>query len=437
MRQTCANLAYTSKEARAQSGSYSVADVSIGGWFLTLPSWLYQALMPMRTSQPTPPARLAAQAHSTDDVLPANLTFAFGYLSDPDALEGLWRDLEGRADGSFYLSWHWIGPWLSHIGRRPIVFRADVDGQIVALALLCSHTEVRHRFLRSRMLCLHETGDPACDVLTIEFNGILHDRRYGPALVERCLKEIAKSTPQGVPWDELLIGGVTDDFVPLAGRTGLALHIRDCRPSAAVPLDAIRASGRGHLAQLSANTRYQVRRAMKLYQQRGPLTIAAARDAGEARDFMAGLAELHQATWRARGKPGAFGADFFPKVHETMIAQSLASGAVEVLRVAAGQHGIGYLYNFIHRGWIGAYLSGFAYEDDPKLKPGLVCHCMAIDRHLAAGHHTYDFMAGDNRYKTSLGHRGPDMYWLSLRRPRLKLQLEDMLRAVKHRLRGA
>ena len=82
-----------------------------------------------------------------------------------------------------------------------------------------------------------------------------------------------------------------------------------------------------------------------------------------------------------------------------------------------GRQAIGYLYNFLHRGAVLPYQSGFAYEDDPKLKPGLVSHCLCVEAHARAGSGVYDFMAGHAQHKASLGERGPDMLYLLLKRP--------------------
>ena len=78
-----------------------------------------------------------------------------------------------------------------------------------------------------------------------------------------------------------------------------------------------------------------------------------------------------------------------------------------------------------------AYQSGLAYEADARLKPGLVAHCLAIDIHLAEGAKIYDFMAGEARYKASLGEPGPEMYHLLLQRPTWALCLEFGLRNLK------
>ena len=54
-----------------------------------------------------------------------------------------------------------------------------------------------------------------------------------------------------------------------------------------------------------------------------------------------------------------------------------------MLRITAGGRIIGYLYNFVHAGHVYNYQSGFAYEDDPVVKPGFVSHYLAIEHYLA------------------------------------------------------
>ncbi|MBV8573907.1 MAG: GNAT family N-acetyltransferase, partial [Acetobacteraceae bacterium] len=70
----------------------------------------------------------------------------------------------------------------------------------------------------------------------------------------------------------------------------------------------------------------------------------------------------------------------------------------------------------------------------PKLKPGLVSHYLCIEHHLQRGGHTYDFMAGDARYKASLGEPGPEMLHLIVQRPTITLRTELALRRTKHKL---
>ena len=86
---------------------------------------------------------------------------------------------------------------------------------------------------------------------------------------------------------------------------------------------------------------------------------------------------------------------------------------------------MGYLYNFRFRDRIYAYQSGFAYEEDPRLKPGLICHALAIER--AAADSTvriYDFLAGDSRFKRSFanGVEPLDSWVVAAQHPLIRLE---------------
>jgi CelD/BcsL family acetyltransferase involved in cellulose biosynthesis len=106
-------------------------------------------------------------------------------------------------------------------------------------------------------------------------------------------------------------------------------------------------------------------------------------------------------------------------------------GTIELLRVTAGADVIGYIFNLVYRGHVYAYQTGIRYEDDGRLKPGLVSHSLCIQRHLDEGRAVYDFMAGAARYKASLGEPGPDMVYLLVQRATWPLRLENALHRLK------
>lgn len=351
-----------------------------------------------------------------------------------------WGSLETSAAASFFLQWHWIGAMLAESKIAPFVLTARDGGRLIGLGLLKSALRRRHGGLvRSRTLFLNETGDPACDNVFIEYNGFLVDRAYGAALEQRMMAFLAGSDPASIglaEWDELRLDGVSQVYHALAVASGLAVHISATGATARVDLQAISDSGRSYLDGLSANTRQQVRRAARGFGESGALAIDVAGSVKEAHAFLDALAALHQSYWTKRGRPGAFAEPFMARMHRRVIATALPRGEVELLHVRAGARTIGYLYNLIHDGWVGAYCSGFAYPDDPKLKPGYVAYMLCIERHLASGSRVFDFLAGDDRYKTSLGKSGETLFHLDLQRPRLMLKLEARLRNLRRRMRG-
>jgi CelD/BcsL family acetyltransferase involved in cellulose biosynthesis len=143
---------------------------------------------------------------------------------------------------------------------------------------------------------------------------------------------------------------------------------------------------------------------------------------------------LHQAYWKRRGEPGAFANPVFEGFHRAFIASRFPAGEIEMLRIAVDGAPIGYLYNIVYRKHVYSYQSGFAYEQDGAMKPGLVSHYLAIERSLSEGAEIYDFMAGGGQHKRSLGTACRDMVWLRAARPRLKFRAEAVLRTLKQRL---
>ena len=356
-----------------------------------------------------------------------DLSIAIEPASGAGDLATLWRDLEERADASFFLSWRWIGPWLALSGASPLLLTARLGRSVVGLALLHPARLRRHLVVQPRALMLHQTGDPALDCIAIEYNGILADRRFADTICAACIAHLERDAR----WDELHFSGVTASFAARAPHGDSTPWTRARAPSWRVDLDAVRRGGRPYLATLGANTRYQIRRAIRLYERRGRLAAVPATSAAEAAQFLEGLKQLHQRSWHARHNPGSFSYPFFERFHRALAADGVPAGYVELVRVAAGNDVIGYVYNFLHRGHVYNYQTGFAYEDDAKLKPGLVSHQLCIERHLAAGARIYDFLAGDQRYKQNLGTAGPEIVDLVLQRASPILAAERALRSLK------
>jgi CelD/BcsL family acetyltransferase involved in cellulose biosynthesis len=355
-------------------------------------------------------------------------------IDDPSALARTWRDLERRGRPSFFQSWAWIGCWLAHLPGEvePRVLSVSAGGQVVGLAVLVARRTLRHGVVRAKGLYLNETGDPRIDPIGLEYNGILAEAGRAEAIHHGAVAWLASQVPD---WDELHLGGLTAEAARVlrqaAAAAGLDRVVRAEQRSDYVDLAKLRAGSSDLLAALSNNTRYQIRRALRLYEAQGPLLLRAATSAPEALEIFGELKLLHQRTWTARGRPGAFASRFFEDFHRDLVTTRFSAGNIQVLRVSVADQPIGCLYNLVHDGRVHAYQSGFSYDPDPHLKPGLVCHYLAVQHNLAGGAGIYDFMAGDAQHKRSLGTDTATMLWLALQRRRVRFRLERRLRSLK------
>ncbi len=358
-------------------------------------------------------------------------------IKDLPELAATWQGLEARSEPSFFQSWCWIGTWLSSLPPRftPRALQITLDDRLVGLGVLLSHAGQRHCIMPVGRLLLNETGDSYYDKLTLEYGGLLCAAGERCAVTEAALRWLTGHDPQ---WSEFCLSGLLpetlSDVTTAADAVGLMPWIPELKPCDYVDLDQVRGAKGDYLSQLSRNTRQQLRRALRLYEADGPITLTAAESEEEALTFLEQLAELHQSYWIARGESGSFSNAYFTGFHRALIKAGFGEGKIQLLRADAGERTIGYLYNFLHKGYVYGYQSGFRYDEDPKRKPGLVTHYLAIERNLQQGARIYDFMAGHGQHKRSLSNASREMTWLVLQRNILKNRLEQGLRRFKQGL---
>lgn len=354
-----------------------------------------------------------------------------GLLQNPGDLERQWRDLEMRCKPSFFQTWRWIGCWLRHNEVRPLVLEARQSDRVVALGLF-SESRIRKRGrVPARCLYLHEAGDKRRDCLTIEYNGILADQTVSPDVIQACIDFLMGDNVQVPPWEELYFSGVDSVYASFFANYSNINLMETMNRCFAVDFDEIRRKRQTYLESLSRNTRHQVRRAERLYERDGDIRLTPARDMEKALQFFNEMKPLHVRYWASKGSESAFNNAIFMAFHEALIRESTATGGTEILRITAGCHVIGYLYNFKYAGRVYFYMSAFNYQTDAKLKPGLLSHALAAQYYMDQQMATYDFMAGDARYKASLSNVRCEMHWLVVQRKRWKFAMEERLREVK------
>lgn len=352
-------------------------------------------------------------------------------------LESCWLDLESRADGSFFTSWAWIGSWLATFGacgQMPNVHLliARTGDTVVGLAVIGERRT--GGFLRPGITgALNQSGEPEDDALFIEYNDFLLDRRFASHSRAAMLDFIASKRKS---WRNFHLSGATLALRRAVAEAGLHHRVMRDRVCPWIDLSKVPPGLSGYLAVLSRNTRQQIQQSLRLYEAEGRVQLAPARTAAEAAVMLDEMRELHRKSWRDRqGHEGAFGSPRFMRFAQNLAAKGNDQGPVQLVRVSSGPNPIGYLLNFVHRGQVYAYQSGFSYRDDNRFRPGLVTHALAAVHAREQGCRGYHFMAGEGRYKASLANTEEQLFWMTLRHDDLISRAEDAARALKHRLR--
>lgn len=332
---------------------------------------------------------------------PSQVKVSLEKLQDTVHLQGEWCDLYGRSDqSSVFLTWDWLSSWIEQYS--PFldlhVLRCYVEHQLVGLAVVSRERVRRRKLFRRTLLVVNSSTYSDCDV-TIEHNGLLVETGLDAEVYATLFRWVQT---QAVGVDELYF----PNAIPAVSREIYSpwLVVED-REYFVANLRHLVASSAEYLQSLSANTRSQLRAAMRKYEKDfGELTLTEAGTLDEALDYFSHLKVLHQSRWQAKGKPGAFADSRWEAFHRSLIERRFSEKGVQICRVVAGTHIVGYVYSLIHQGSVFMIQSGLNYLANQKFKPGYVCHCRVIEHNKLLGMDRYDFLIGDNQYKRSLSH---------------------------------
>lgn len=359
-------------------------------------------------------------------------------------IERCWTALAGRSPENPFLSDAWLLPWFEQISvhRSPVLVRildarpGSGDG-LMAFGVLHRATIRRRGLFRRTQLYLNEypLGD---NQMVIEYNGLVCRPGCQGVAWQALMRWLANSYAQ---WDECCFSAIEPEQTPAiahaAASLGMVCLIDRCQRAPYGDLREPSWSAVEH-ANLSANRRRQIRRSLALYgQQYGPVTIRVVDALDEFEPFWQAMAACHARLWQARGHRGAFANPVWSEFNRAICRAGLANGTVQLLVITAGETPFGYLYNLVGGRQAFNIQSAFRYEHDNRLRPGFVCHYLAMQLCHAAGLQKYHYLAGGEDYKVSLSAREDWLSWLVVRRSREGFLVEDITVAVARLCKSA
>jgi len=352
-------------------------------------------------------------------------------LTDAAMLSTRWRALEARTSGPFFLTWDWMGPWLSLV-RSPLylchIRRGDED---VALAIIGTQQK-RHGPLKFQTVYLNQSGEPEEDQVFIEYNDFLcaetHRAEVWSCFLEHLTIGRARLPASLKHWVLLRLSGLErDGFERQSGRRLITFDRHDDQ-AYLIDLESARSSPDGYLGTLSANTRRQILRSREILGGDGNLSFQVAATAEQVDDWLSSMTALQCAWFEAKGQTAALSRPFFSQFVRRLIFENLTSGSVELIQCRSDDSPVGYLLNLKSDDHVYSYQSAFVQYDDNKIKPGLMCHAMLAENYAAQGMAFYNLLAGDSQYKKSLSNKSHSLHWTSLAVPSARVSAFIQLR---------
>ena len=342
-------------------------------------------------------------------------------------LEKMWLGIQQQTDPPFFLSWAWISCWVKTYHPAIIVVTASVDSTLVSIGLFTESIEYRHGFISSKQLRLHQTGDLKMDQIWMEYNDFLCLSEFKADAVNASLQALGEIKT----WDEIIISMMQENRARQLYIPKSCISTDLVTPGFSVDLSELATSGKPYIESLSPNTRYQIRKSIRLYEQTyGELVLQHATTTAEALELFHEAGNFHIQRWQ---DSGYLNQDFL-NFHENLIRNGFDQGQIHLIKAKAGNETIAILYFHLINQSVYFYLHGLRYEPNRKLKPGLVAHALATQFYLDEGMKTYDYMGGFSQYKKQLSRPSGNMCTVCIQRPRIRFRVENLARTIKKKL---
>ncbi len=355
------------------------------------------------------------------------LRFSFSDEWNLGETRELWQALEKKAEPNAYLSWSWISAWLTTCAKAPYLLQTYNGSRLVGLGFLSPEYKNIGLGLSVKKLWLHRTGCDRLDQVWIEHNDFLLDTETA----DETRAAIIDFLQYRSGFDELYIGLCSDkgfDHSVLAAfkpRNVLAM------PTYSVELSSYDSKD-DYLKSLSKNTRSQITRTQRrVVEKYGELQLTLASTPAEKQEYLRETATYHRQRWAASEFGSGFDNDAFIEFHQHLLLNDSSNDVSRLYKLHSAEETFGYIYLLTDADSWKFYLSAIRFDDDNRIKIGLLFHTLVIEQAIAEGVDLYDFLAGEARYKKSLSHIDEKQTMYCFYRPSALTKIREILRTIK------
>jgi CelD/BcsL family acetyltransferase involved in cellulose biosynthesis len=203
-------------------------------------------------------------------------------------------------------------------------------------------------------------------------------------------------------WDVLKLTAISSDDLAIArllnhlAGQGNAVHRRGGMNCWRLELPG---SWEEYLSMVSKSRRKQLRRLDRDFFRSGRARIHWVREPDQLEQALNILIGLHQRRWKHLGWPGCFASERFLNFHRQVALRMLAFDALLMSWLELDGEPVAAEYHLAGDGIVYAYQSGIAPES-LEYQPGHLSHLATIRRAIERGDRAFDFLRGDEPYKS-------------------------------------
>lgn len=346
-----------------------------------------------------------------------------------------WVALQGKADSSVFIAWFWVKQWLEQKDlstNNCLCIEVKLGEKTVGLALFGKKTKRIFWGLSFHQYLLHKSGNIKEDQTWIEHNTFLVNKDYEQQVTDEICQQLVKINHI----DDIKIGLSSPSFINSIKLDHFKLRTELSSQGYLVNLAGYTCL-EDYLASLSKNTRASIKRSIKLLNQQCPLQLTIAKGAEEKDQVLKNIAELHRKKWRTTVYGSGFDNPCFYQFHQGIIQGQNSAQNCRLYTLYQNGEALGYVYLLTQGDRWSFYLSALHFNDDNRIKVGLVIHSLIIEQAIEHGINVYDFLAGEAQYKKSLSNAKAyqqNIYCFYRNKPLLVLR--EQLRKYKRMLFG-
>lgn len=294
--------------------------------------------------------------------------------------------------------WRWYGEDKSdqHSRRLYLLSVRDEDGQTIGLA----PWYVEQDRLLGRTIRNIGSGEVCTDYVTL-LSRPCHEYQVAESVAGFLADQLLSSENEHGAWQLLELESVCQ--LDTAAR-----YLVDALQEYGVTVNGYPAVGCWRIelpgtvddydASLGASLRRRIRSAEKNLLRTGRLTLHSAESLDQLDAGFTILRELHQASWNARGLPGAYASESFSRFHEEIMLRLMKSRNLRLTWLEYEGKPVAAEYDIIERDVLYNYQVG----RDPgftQCRAGDVLRYLNICWAIQNGHKFFDFLRGDEPYK--------------------------------------
>ncbi|GAA0304242.1 hypothetical protein GCM10009128_24480 [Psychrosphaera haliotis] len=394
-----------------------------------------------------------------------------------DKLEQEWNSLFNRSAGCFFLSWNWIGSWLSILPTfddvyvvRAVNCSHSLNGyaldDLLGFGIFCETKVRRHGFVKSKQWHLHRTGNEKLDQIWIEYNDFLLAETAAvntKNLSNTSNKNLSSQQIRTSMWQSLLTSQPrtqnVDEFIVNVAQTKWFEQLQSDLTSGSTA-DLTNDLGRfkyltssrqpGYKLDLKDNdlmehfpkkisksTYNHIKRTFSKLEElngKNSVTFDIVTAPKQIEFLLTNFCTWHINKWKITNTPSGFLNAHFANFHKLICINAECDDSATTpiaFSISVDSNVKGFIYGFKDKSSFHFYLSSIEPNSDNKIKVGLLLQSMAIEACRNMSLNYYDFLAGEASYKSKLSNIHTSFANLTIQKAKFSFNIERFLRRAK------